>query len=634
MTEKPVHHPPRGILLVLLAALLAAHAAMLAAGALLHSPTYNEPAHLAAGITYWRTGRFEQYPVNPPLAKLVAAAGVLVAGPRIPLEASMAHRDRLFDGEDPRVRDPLWCVSVARLFCIPFSLIGACVCYAWGRALYGTRSGLVAMVMWCFSPLVLGHGALVTSDVPGAALALAAAYAVHRWLKRKSWAGALAAGLAVGAALAVKFTSLVLLPVFVGVWLAGCWRAGAARGALRDLAQLAAAGAASLLVINTVYGWERPFVPLGEFEFSSRQFTGRGTGAPEGPGNRFAGTVAAALPVPVPANYLLGIDREQLDFDRGAWSYLRGRWQPRGWWYYYLYGLLVKEPLGYLAAGGLATWLRAKALRAARRWRAGGSLVAGCAAAVLLVNSLQTGFTSHVRYVLPALGFLYVWASQWAGLVQARRLALLLAGATVLGAASSLCVFPHSLAYFHELVGGPRQGHLHLLNSNFDWGQDLYYLRRWLDRHPEARPITLEYHGNVRPRAAGVDWRPAPWARIVYWLKSPEVRAVSRMPSALVEPPAAGAGWYAMSANLMHTTLPVSSSNLAQLNAEFARQFFAQFKPVASAGYSIWIFHLNEQEAARLQRLIEQSGAPPDEAGRRQAAGRNPQSSLARRAQG
>jgi len=43
--------------------------------------------------------------------------------------------------------------------------------------------------------------------------------------------------------------------------------------------------------------------------------------------------------------------------------------------------------------------------------------------------------------------------------------------------ASSLRVYPHQLAYFNELAGGPENGWRHLLGSNFDWGQDLLACR-------------------------------------------------------------------------------------------------------------------------------------------------------------
>ncbi len=44
-------------------------------------------------------------------------------------------------------------------------------------------------------------------------------------------------------------------------------------------------------------------------------------------------------------------------------------------------------------------------------------------------------------------------------------------------AASSLWIYPHSLSYFNESIGGPLNGPEHLLGSNVDWGQDAAYVK-------------------------------------------------------------------------------------------------------------------------------------------------------------
>lgn len=54
--------------------------------------------------------------------------------------------------------------------------------------------------------------------------------------------------------------------------------------------------------------------------------------------------------------------------------------------------------------------------------------------------------------------------------------------------ASSLWIYPHSLSYFNESIGGPLNGPEHLLGSNLDCGQDLRYLDKWLKQHPQAIP--------------------------------------------------------------------------------------------------------------------------------------------------
>jgi hypothetical protein len=51
---------------------------------------------------------------------------------------------------------------------------------------------------------------------------------------------------------------------------------------------------------------------------------------------------------------------------------------------------------------------------------------------------------------------------------------------------SSLWIYPHSLSYFNESIGGPLNGPEHLLGSNVDWGQDLRYLKLWMSGYDNA----------------------------------------------------------------------------------------------------------------------------------------------------
>jgi hypothetical protein len=50
--------------------------------------------------------------------------------------------------------------------------------------------------------------------------------------------------------------------------------------------------------------------------------------------------------------------------------------------------------------------------------------------------------------------------------------------------ASSLWIYPHSLSYFNESIGGPLNGPNHLLGSNVDWGQDLRYAINFASEQP------------------------------------------------------------------------------------------------------------------------------------------------------
>jgi len=65
-------------------------------------------------------------------------------------------------------------------------------------------------------------------------------------------------------------------------------------------------------------------------------------------------------------------------------------------------------------------------------------------------------------------------------------------------------VYPHYLAYFNELAGGPAKGCESLVDSNLDWGQDLKGLKYWLDSHHVDKPVYLGYFGMADPRYYGI----------------------------------------------------------------------------------------------------------------------------------
>ena len=138
---------------------------------------------------------------------------------------------------------------------------------------------------------------------------------------------------------------------------------------------------------------------------------------------------------------------------------------------------------------------------------------------ILCVVSSKTGFSEHFRYVLPCFPFLFIWISGFTprfckiskNLLDisdtsytmrvssaGRRTKRLLAKSATLilllwSVASSLWIYPHSLSYFNESIGGPLNGPEHLLGSNVDWGQDLIYIARRLNASTSTSPLSMAY---------------------------------------------------------------------------------------------------------------------------------------------
>ncbi len=176
--------------------MLAVHAGLLTWGDTLHSPSIDEVGHLPAGLSHWRLKRFELYRVNPPLVRLTATLPLVVReGPVVNWTSVNWALIKEFNRgrpEFPLGKDfiatngerSFWYFTIARWACIPFCLLGGIVCYLWARELYGIPSGLLALSLWCFSPMILGNAQMITPDTAAAAFGAAACYLFWRWLKQ------------------------------------------------------------------------------------------------------------------------------------------------------------------------------------------------------------------------------------------------------------------------------------------------------------------------------------------------------------------------------------------------------------------------------------------------------------------
>jgi len=304
-----------------------------------YSPTEDEPAHIASGLTHWRHGTFDAYRVNPPLVRTLATLPIL------PLQPSLTYSNRL--RETPYSRNEFVLgriflfensseirrlVFLSRLSCIPLVLLGAVVCYLWGSKLYGPASGLFSMVMWTFCPGILGHGCLVTTDVPAASMGIFAAYTFWLWATTLEWRHCFIAGVGLALAMLTKSTWIVLIPLwlFLGgaILLQQCVSVPSSEmvpdaqskrpSTIRPrvlLAQLCVIVVSGVYLVNAGYGFEKPLKPLGQFRFISE--TLGGVHAHTAPGNILKFEPLRRIPSPLPANFLQGIDTQKYDFERG-----------------------------------------------------------------------------------------------------------------------------------------------------------------------------------------------------------------------------------------------------------------------------------------------------------------------------
>lgn len=575
---------------IALTSVLLTHVALLAWIGYCSSPAKDEVGHLPAGIYIWQMGRFDLYPVNPPLVRAISALPVLFCSPKTNWDyftGEPGSRPEWVTGQifiqcngGERAS---WFFTLARWACIPFSVLGGYICYRWASELYGQWSGLTAVILWSFCPNVLAWGATICPDTAAAALGMTAHYGFWRWLKTANWTKAVVVGILLGFVQLTKMTWIILFAAWPLIWLLWNWPP-IGRGELRQVAQLAVIIAVGIIVLNVGYLFDGTLKMLGDYTFSSRALAGPQSVVDHAyGGNKFAGTWLGLLPLPLPEAYVTGIDLQKLDFEAGKPSYLFGQWRNYGWWYYYLVCAALKVPMGTWLLGFLAIGMtissRTNRIQEAKAhsvaWRDEGMLLLPAMMVFILVSS-ETGFSRYFRYVLPCFPFVYVWMSKVA---RVGRLKWLMAPALAWSVMSSLLVYPHSMSYFNELAGGPTGGHRFLLDANVDWGQDLLYLKRWLHGHPEAKPLRMAHEYFVNPEALGIQaqWAPCGPVRDSDFNK-PQTEQIGPQP-----------GWYAVSVDRIHAP-------------EY--DYFQQFQPVAMAGYSIYIYHITLDDANQVRREL------------------------------
>lgn len=579
------------------ALMLSVHAILCVWIGLRTCPNRTEVAHMAATLYSWRSLRFDVYNVNPPLTRMLTALPVALCNPRCDWDRCR-HHDRpesemgdafLAANDSVTVR---WCFVFARWALIPWLILGGYAGFRLTCDMFGQPAALIFLTLWCFSPFLLSWEATICPDGVAAAMGLLAVHTFHQWLRGPTWARVTLPGICLGALPLTKLTWILAFGIWPLIWAVWSTAVLLERGDRRSirfppLRQLAIILAIALFVVNLGYLFDGTGRSLGDHKFSSRLFSVGPVDETRqsGIGNRFEKTWFAEIPSPFPTDFLRGIDAQRLDFELGMSSYLLGKWADHGWWYYYLYALAVKVPLGTWGLIVLASATTVLGHGYNASWRSEMVVLVPGLALLFFVSS-QTGFSVHTRYVIPALPFLLVWTSKvgrafehcatWKG----RVLAVSVVGLTVLSVMSSLWTYPHYLAYFNESIGGPRNGGKHLLGSNVDWGQDLFYLARWLRCHPDVSLDGLAYNGSYPPSLAGIADTPYPPISTRRGVLDSSLAGDGAGPRP---------GWYALSVNFLYARNP-------------QYRYFLRFDPAAMAGYSIYVYCITLEDANRVRR--------------------------------
>ena len=510
--------------------------------------TWDEPAHIAAGMEWIDRGTYTYEPLHPPLARVLTAIGPRLAGVR-----SGGHENVWLEGNSILYAGGRYDrnLALARLGVLPFFLLASLVVFLWANRIGGLPTATGAVLLFTTLPPVLAHAGLATTDMAVTAAVVLAAYCATAWLDRPTIPRSLLLGLSVAAAVLSKFSALLFLPAAAAAIAFVRWRSRPVAAERAAESRTRGIRVAYLVALFAVWAGYR---------FAIGPLVSPSPAPANAPPARGAFDRLAAAPVfPAPA-FFEGVGQLAAKNRAGHKSYLLGEVRDTGWWYFFPVALGVKTPLAFIllvGAGAIAAFRAPGGLERRRR------LEPLAIAIAILVVCLPSRINIGLRHVLPLYPFLSIIAGTGlVGLMRSRRLFPMgiLAAALLLlwHLAVSVRAHPDYLPYFNELAG--EHPERILVDSDLDSGQDLKRLADTLQAR-RIPSVWLAYAGSATVTQHGLP--------PVHWL----------------EPHRPVKGWIAAS---------LYSLKLGSLGRPGHDDFawLEHYEPVARVGHSIRLYYI------------------------------------------
>ena len=549
------------------------------------SLTMDEVAHLPAGYSYLTQQDMRLNPEHPPLIKDLSAMPLLfIKNINFPFEIKEWQEDVngqwgfgrhfLYNSGNPADQMIFW-GRLPMLFIL--ILLGFYV-FRWTKELLGNKTGLLALLLFCFSPTLLAHGRLITTDVGAAAGIFIAAYYFIKALKNSSKKNIIFAGIAFGLAELCKFSVILLLPffVFLGIvwWLV---RTGKLKQTAKTVILVFVIGFLLIWPVYQYHTWNYP---------AERQVKDTMVYLTDTP-DLIKKPVLWASDKPILRPYALYLTGLFMVFHRvagGNTSYFLGEVSNLGWRNYFPIVYSIKVPLAFHILTIISLLYAVRLIRVQRQktkeWLKSHfpefSML--CFIALYWFVSITGNLNIGVRHLLPAFPFAFVLVSigitKWIEGIKklplkkmATSFVLILLGWYII---SCLCVFPHFLAYSNELIGGPDKTYIYTVDSNLDWGQDLKRLKRWIDKKGIDK-IYIDYFGGSNPEYI-LKEKSVPW-----WC--------SRNPEELPKP-----SYLAVSATFLQGGRGTPAPGFKEYDDCY--KWLNNYTPITKIGYSIFVYYI------------------------------------------
>jgi len=498
-----------------LAALLLVLMAVLAGGpALRESVTFDEIAHLGAGVSYLQKLDLRMNEEHPPLAKVLAAFPLVLHGVRANYsDVSWSFSNGWFNamlGEwvwghyvTLNWNDPVSTLLWGRAPMLALTLaLGLCV-YLFASFLGDSWGGILCLAAFVSTPTFLAFGPLILTDFAVTLFSLLTLWSFASLWRAPSRRAMLLFGFCLGGALLSKFSSGLLLFGFLAFRLSlryfplpqvptetaerREWRK--LRG--RYLWKGIFVAAVTVYVVYLILSWNQPTDFMRVL----------GQGGPS--------LLLRRLLMP-PLLYFRGLLMFALSSPRA--TFILGHYYHRGVWFYFPVLFLLKSTVAFLLslllslAVALAARFRLKGERIIPagmefHWRAVWTFLIVFVAACLL--SPMTISIRHFTVPMVLLILLLAPVPRALSLLHEARWPLARIATAALGllalasVATVIRVYPHYFPFLNSLSFG-RPGYVLVNDSNLDWNQSLPEVEQYLQQRG-IQHVLLDEYGVIEP---------------------------------------------------------------------------------------------------------------------------------------
>ena len=546
----------------------------------------DELAHIPAGYSYLTQFDMRLNPEHPPLIKDLAGVPLLAQNFSFPASSRTWQEDINGQWDFGRAflygsgNNPDTILRLARIPMMLFAVVFGFLFFLWARIHYGASSALLALTFFAFSPTLLAHGRYVTTDIAAAFGFFIGIVTFLAFLENQNKKTALIAGIAFGIAQLLKFSLFLLTPLYALIFVVWffVFKPKIKNSILHTTCRILLIFSVGLALIWLVYiphVWNYPqerqlrdadFI-LGSFGFRPAV-------------DSTLWLIEHEITRPL-GQYVLGLLMVIQRATGGNTTYFLGEVSATGWKHYFPVVYLLKEHLAFhiltlIAIGAfIKSKIKNKELLASYSMLIAAIKKNFTTFSVLLfiviysLLSIRSNLNIGVRHLLPILPFLYLLvASGIMKLSRARRNPLIVIAVAWM-IVSAATTFPFYLSYFHVLAGGTEGGWQYVVDSNYDWGQDLKRLATWAEEHRVDR-LYLDYFGGGDPR---------------YYLGNgyePWNSAKGALPSG---------NYFAISATLRQGAFGKPASGFEQ-KSEDSYLWLRELKPISRAGTSIFIYRI------------------------------------------